>query len=685
MNDLSNGPSPAGPQFRVLQIEDDKQYAYLVREHLHLARPDTFTLERTARLAEGLDHLGRGGFDLVLLDLDLPDSKGLDSLFTVVEVFPEVPVVVLTGHDDEAMAVEALQGGAQDYLVKSRAEPGTVGRALLHAAQRHRARGARTALAQQVKEGHTRFLDLLEQSEDGIVILDPHLEAVFVNAAAERAFARPRVALLGEELGFLVPDGDRGEVDIVRPGKSSITADIRVTGTRWAGEAARMVWLRDVSEHRQMETMRARLEDEEAYSSQLKQVGQHRSNVLQAISERLAPPLTLLRNAVDLFDKQRLGQTTPQQRQIVKLMTRNLDRLENFASDALKLSRLEGGELPLAVREVVLEWSLRPVLALLSERAEQAKQNLRIGDPGDLRAFACPDALTDVVSALVDYGIQRNPAGTTLTVNFEAADARSVAILVTDDGPGHSTADLEHIFELPSSTSIDPDDGLVLAVSHSLVEKMGGSLEVHGFSAGGTLFRVVLPITSPTPVFGRVARSLGYVSEEDIARVCQGPRDRADQGKRIGDLLVDHGMLDENQRQATLDELSRRLSSPHRHVRGATLRDGLLGRRLVARGHITQRQLDGALREQENRRSHGDRHLLGRVLVESEMIEIGQLEDALNSQGIRVMKCPACERRFNLLTDQDETTAVCIRCGGATISAGADQILDVDGEILPAP
>ncbi len=685
MNDVKNGPSHNGPQFRVLQIEDDKQYAYLVREHLHLTRPNTFTVERTARLADGMDQLGRGGFDMVLLDLDLPDSKGLDSLAAVVEIFPEVPVVVLTGHDDEAMAVEALQGGAQDYLVKSRTEPGIVGRALLHAVQRSLARGARSALARQVKDGHARFLDLLEQSEDSIVILDEHFEAVFVNGAAERVFARPRAALLGEELGFLVPDGDRGEVDIVRPGSPSITAHIRVTGTRWAGEVARMVWLRDVSEHRKMETIRARLEDEEAYSSQLQQVGQHRSNVLQAISERLAPPLTLLRNAVDLFDAQRLGKTTPQQRQIVELMSRNLDRLEGFASDALKLSRLEGGELPLPVREVVLEWSLRPLLALLSERAEQAEQIFKVGEPGDLRAYACPDALTDVVGALVDYGIQRNPAGTTVTVNFESADARSVAILVTDDGPGHGPTDLEHIFELPSSTSIDPDGGLALAVSHSLVEKMGGSLEVHGYAAGGTLFRVVLPITAPTPVFGRVARSLGYVSEEDIAAVCAAPLGPGEKHKRIGDLLVEHGMLDEGQRQATLSELSRRLSTPHRHVRGSTLRDGLLGRRLMARGHLSQRQLDGALREQENRRSSGDRHLLGRVLVESELIDLGQLEDALNSQGIRVMKCVSCERRFNLLTDQDESTAVCIRCGEATVPADADYILDVDGEILPAP
>lgn len=674
-----------GALFRVLQIEDDKQYAYLVREHLHLTRPNTFAVERTDRLADGLDQLGRGAFDLVLLDLDLPDSKGLDSLRGLVAVFPGVPVVVLTGHDDEDNAIEALREGAQDYLVKTRTEPGKVGRALLYAIQRHLARDATASLAREVQDGQARFLDLLEESEDGIVILDGGSQAVFVSGAAERIFGRPRSELLGAELGFLVPDGDQGEVDIVRPGSPSITANIRVTGTRWRGDAAQMVWLRDVSEHREVETIRARLQEEEAYSTQLEAVGQERSVKLQSVSERLTPPLTLLRNAVDLLDAGRLGKTTPQQRQIVDLMSRNLTRLEQYTADALKLSRLESGDHPLPVQELVLEWALRPVLALLTQRAEQAEMMLQLGDPGDLRVVACPDALTDVVSALVDHAIQRNEPGTNIALNYERSDSRSVAILVTDDGPGWEADELERLFEIPAASDPDPGHGLALAVCHSLVEKMGGSLDAHGYSTGGTTFRVSLPITPPTPVFGRVARSLGYVTDEDISQVCGVPVGRSKQRKRIGDLLVDHGMLNEEQRESTLAELSRRLSSPHRHIRGATLRDGLLGRRLLARGHVSQRQLDEALREQENRRTQGERHLLGRVLVESETIDLAQLEDALTSQGIQVMRCESCERRFNLLVSPGRTTAVCIRCGSATAPASDTQILDVDGEILPAP
>ena len=89
-------------------------------------------------MSEVMIHLGKGGVDVVLLDMGLPDAHGLDTVRQVHAVAPSVPLIVLTGLDDEALAAEAMKEGAQDYLIKGQIENRALPRALRHAIERHR-------------------------------------------------------------------------------------------------------------------------------------------------------------------------------------------------------------------------------------------------------------------------------------------------------------------------------------------------------------------------------------------------------------------------------------------------------------------------------------------------------------------------------------------------------------------
>ena len=106
---------------RVLHIEDDAAEARLLEETLRgLAMSARWEGVRADTLAKGLALVKRGGFDAVLLDLGLPDSQGLATLRAVRQLDPDIPVVVLSGLDEEEAALQALRDGAQDYLVKGR-------------------------------------------------------------------------------------------------------------------------------------------------------------------------------------------------------------------------------------------------------------------------------------------------------------------------------------------------------------------------------------------------------------------------------------------------------------------------------------------------------------------------------------------------------------------------------------
>lgn len=103
---------------RLLLIEDNEDDSLLIREMPESAKGDDFRIDWADRLSKGLARLQEAEFDAVLLDLSLPDSRGLDTLVKVQEHAARLPVIVLTGLNDENIAVEALQKGAQDYLVK---------------------------------------------------------------------------------------------------------------------------------------------------------------------------------------------------------------------------------------------------------------------------------------------------------------------------------------------------------------------------------------------------------------------------------------------------------------------------------------------------------------------------------------------------------------------------------------
>jgi len=107
---------------RVLLVEDNAGDARLLREMFTTERPGSIELTHLMRMSEALAHLAKGGVDIVLLDMGLPDGHGLDTVRRARAVAPDVPLIVLTGLDDEALAAEAMKEGAQDYLIKGQIE-----------------------------------------------------------------------------------------------------------------------------------------------------------------------------------------------------------------------------------------------------------------------------------------------------------------------------------------------------------------------------------------------------------------------------------------------------------------------------------------------------------------------------------------------------------------------------------
>ncbi|MBH8551883.1 hybrid sensor histidine kinase/response regulator [Nostocaceae cyanobacterium CENA357] len=121
---------------KILLIEDNLAEARLLQEFLKQAQSKEFTLVHVKRLQEALQELRQDTYDVILLDLTLPDSQGLSSLPPLIINAPSVPIVVLTNTNDEELAIEAVRQGAQDYLVKRQVNTDVLVRSVHYAIER---------------------------------------------------------------------------------------------------------------------------------------------------------------------------------------------------------------------------------------------------------------------------------------------------------------------------------------------------------------------------------------------------------------------------------------------------------------------------------------------------------------------------------------------------------------------
>ncbi|MBF0506566.1 MAG: diguanylate cyclase, partial [Nitrospirae bacterium] len=124
-----------------LLIENDPKDALLIAEMLSRSDPDIST-ECVERLADGIERISRGGIDVIILDINLPDSGGLETLDYVLDMTNNIPIIVIAGSCDDAFGMEAVRRGAQDYLVKGEIESRTLMRAISYAIERKKLEAA---------------------------------------------------------------------------------------------------------------------------------------------------------------------------------------------------------------------------------------------------------------------------------------------------------------------------------------------------------------------------------------------------------------------------------------------------------------------------------------------------------------------------------------------------------------
>ena len=283
---------------RVLVVEDNPGDVELLRAMASEARPAALEFECVERLRDAIDYLRKKPVDLVLLDLGLPDSQGLDTYSAIKTAAPDLPVVLLTGNDDQELGVAAVKAGAQDYWVKGQVQGPWMVRAMTYACERKRAQ-------EDLREKEERLRSLFETTQDSVFIIDrKNLDILDANPAACLLYGYSRDEFLRMKNTDLSAESDETAAAVqsaktlvllrFHRKKNGAIFPVEISGGYFTlrGSAVHTAFVRDISERRQLQASMAQ-------SDRLATMGMLAAGVAHEINNPLSYVLYNLETLVD--------------------------------------------------------------------------------------------------------------------------------------------------------------------------------------------------------------------------------------------------------------------------------------------------------------------------------------------------------------------------------------------------
>ena len=520
---------------RVLHIEDNPSDALLLREMLRDAGDNGFDLAQVERLTPGLERLAREPFDVALVDLSLPDSHGIGTFEKVRECSPHVPVIVLSGLDDEAAAMQTVHAGAQDYLCKDELDSRMLTRAIRYAIERHRADEA-------LESERVLLRSLIDSLPDQIYVKDYKSRFIVCNEAVARMMGHESPETIvgksdfdffsrelsekyyGEELAVLsgTPRVNREELIALPSGEQRWMLITKVPLRDKNGMIVGLVGInRDITERKRAEDSLVRVladlkkTNENLKTTQLQliqaekmeSVGRLAAGVAHEVKNPLAvavmgldylkntlgvehaPSLSVLRDVYDAIKRADtvIGGLLDFSRPRTLIV--KLEDLNELLLQSLAMVRHE-----LSTKRIVLNKDLSADLPRLRADGNKIKQvfiNLLMN-----AIQAVPDDSSLHVSSSLSTSAQLRDAGMIFPPeNKLGADEKMVAVRIDDSGPGISQENLTKIFD-PYFTTKPPGQGtgLGLSVARQIAEMHGGALDVRNRREGGVRATVTLPV-----------------------------------------------------------------------------------------------------------------------------------------------------------------------------------------------
>ncbi|MDZ4839145.1 MAG: ATP-binding protein [Bacteroidota bacterium] len=313
----------------ILLIEDnpgDVRYFEILIRQLKLIKCE---LKSANTLRSGLEMLKTNSFQVIMLDLSLPDSIGLDTVSeTATASNKEIPILVLTGNDDEDFAVKVVAAGAQDYLVKGSIDENTLSRSLRYAIERHQKDLTLLNNKRAIEESQKRLELIVNQNKSGLIVLNTSYKILFVNPAACDMLGETSEELLNTKSSL--PEFISNEVvyEITRTKKK---VEAQKVDINWSGEDCKLITLHDITDLKKVEQ---HLNDK---NSELMRINKSLDRFAYIISHDLKKPVANINGLLGLIENE--IKESVKTENVFKRLYFSTSQLKNMIDNLLETSR----------------------------------------------------------------------------------------------------------------------------------------------------------------------------------------------------------------------------------------------------------------------------------------------------------------------------------------------------------
>jgi signal transduction histidine kinase len=480
-------------QLNALVVDDSAADRKLIEFHLTNLESHSVTVTPAASVTEATEVANLFQFDIVFLDLGLPESNGPETVTKFVDLNPDIPVVVVTGYNDEMTGLDSIARGAQDFISKQNLNVAGVAAAMRHAIERQRL--------------YSQLERLIADTPLPMLIVDYDYTVQFANAAACKLHQCEVDDLLDEHFHMNLIDAEANEtktleyiIDNARVKNLVVEANVRPT--LWAGARAYLVTLYDITHHKEAKNKLAK--EKKHAVDELRA----RDEFLSNISHELKTPLNAIMGFSDLILSESCGPINNDlYKGYIETILDSGEALNCQITDLLELSRLNSREFELLIDQLDMGSVTYKLVQDMLPTANVAGVSLAFhqadapkpGETSPLHIEGDARKLRIVLRHLVGNAIKFTPPGGNVVISLSKREEELIC-LISDTGCGIHEDELTRVLEpfergdKSAKRNLYSGAGVGLTLANKLIGLHGGSLTIESKPNAGTTVILRVPM-----------------------------------------------------------------------------------------------------------------------------------------------------------------------------------------------
>jgi signal transduction histidine kinase/FixJ family two-component response regulator len=441
---------------------------------------------------QGLDIINREHYDIILLDLMMPELSGLDVLPMVKENHPDTVVIVITGYATVEYSIEAMKAGAFDFLAKP-FSPNKL-KVVVSKAIEH------TRALKDIATEKSRMKDLINRLSAGVMATDSRKHVVLANPSFQDMIDYHGKTIIGRPVDTFIEH--TGLLNMINQAVS--------TGPNEKIEFTdELEWGEDDNENKRvLSVCCAPFKDRVGMNlgtitvlhdiTVLKKVARMKSDFVSLVAHEIRSPMNSVLMQLKVIMDGLAGEVTEKQKDLLSKASRKIYSLVDMTTELLDLSKIESGLITLEKETIQFDGLIQDQINFHRESAETKNIAIHFKRSADLPPVSANRRnMEEVIANLVTNAIKYSPEGGTITLSA-AIENDYLCITVTDTGWGIPPEDLKHVFNRFYRVKNDKTrhitgTGLGLSIVKRIVEAHHGTVDVQSTLNQGSTFRVYIP------------------------------------------------------------------------------------------------------------------------------------------------------------------------------------------------